>query len=666
MKAKFVGFMILLSGLVAGMVLPVEAARPASGGVYEGTVEVSVSEGSAATHKLEDGSVRFQYVLNTKNGQRFNLDFHGKTPNLRTGESIRLTGSQLDAITIAADPDSSNVQVLSTVNSVAPNNRKEAIILFNFADNPAQPYTADAVKSITYTGADSANAFYQENSNGVWGITSVVNPDGDVYGWYTIPYTSTICANSTWSSAAQALAAADGFVASNYNGMIYIFPQTSACAWLGLGTIGGGSPINPSRVWANGTYNTQVAAHELGHNFGLYHAHTKICTDAAGNRVSLSTNCTGQEYGDPFDIMGNLRVGHMNTFEKAKINFMPSTNVQDITSDGDYVIAPQEQATTSIQSLRIPKTYGANGSVIDEYYLEFRQPYGQYDNFFNATSPSANGIYVRIGTADNSVDNGTSLLDMTPATSTFDDSALVSGKTFYDPVAQVSITTSSVTSSGAVVHVHFGPPICTTSSPSVAISPASQVGYAGTSRTYTLTVTNNDASPCSPSSFNVTSVIPASWTQTSATTVLTLAPGASVSFSVSLKSAVGTAVGNYGFTETVVNVTDNSKVSSATGSYIVNPSDTTPPVVSITAPSNGATVKNTITVSATASDASGVASIQLYLDTTLLKTCTAATSCSYSYNTNGLAHGNHTIKATATDNGQPSANISTTSITVKK
>jgi len=82
------------------------------------------------------------------------------------------------------------------------------------------------------------------------------------------------------------------------------------------------------------------------------------------------------------------------------------------------------------------------------------------------------------------------------------------------------------------------------------------------------------------------------------------------------------------------------------------PNDTVPPVVSITSPVNGSTVptKGSMSVKATASDASGIATIKIALDGTIVKTCTGATSCQYNIQVNKITAGSHTITATATDN----------------
>src|SRR5215467_1095287 len=94
-------------------------------------------------------------------------------------------------------------------------------------------------------------------------------------------------------------------------------------------------------------------------------------------------------------------------------------------------------------------------------------------------------------------------------------------------------------------------------------------------------------------------------------------------------TAVATAVLGLQFTSNAVTVT----VSNAP------PPDTTPPTVSITAPSNGATVSGAIAVSASASDNVGVAGVQFQLDGANLGAEDTSAPYSISWNTTGVAAG---------------------------
>jgi hypothetical protein len=77
--------------------------------------------------------------------------------------------------------------------------------------------------------------------------------------------------------------------------------------------------------------------------------------------------------------------------------------------------------------------------------------------------------------------------------------------------------------------------------------------------------------------------------------------------------------------------------------------DTTPPAVSVTSPSAGATVGGTITVAATASDAAGVAGVQFRLDGVNLGAEVTAAPFSTTWNTTTAQNGTHTLTAVARD-----------------
>ncbi|MCI0561893.1 MAG: Ig-like domain-containing protein, partial [Nitrososphaera sp.] len=91
--------------------------------------------------------------------------------------------------------------------------------------------------------------------------------------------------------------------------------------------------------------------------------------------------------------------------------------------------------------------------------------------------------------------------------------------------------------------------------------------------------------------------------------------------------------------------------------------DTTPPTVSLTAPTNGATVNSTITVSASASDNVGVVGVQFKLDGVNLGTEDTVSPYSVSWNTTTATNASHSLTAVARDaagNTTTSAAISVT------
>ena len=92
--------------------------------------------------------------------------------------------------------------------------------------------------------------------------------------------------------------------------------------------------------------------------------------------------------------------------------------------------------------------------------------------------------------------------------------------------------------------------------------------------------------------------------------------------------------------------------------------DTTPPTVSLTAPTSGATVSGTTTVSASASDNVGVASVQCQLDGANLGSLLTVAPYTYSWNTTTVSNGSHTLRAVAKDAAGNSATSAAVTVTV--
>ena len=83
------------------------------------------------------------------------------------------------------------------------------------------------------------------------------------------------------------------------------------------------------------------------------------------------------------------------------------------------------------------------------------------------------------------------------------------------------------------------------------------------------------------------------------------------------------------------------------------------PTVSITSPANGATVSGVITIAATATDSSGINYVYFYIDG-VYKTFVSTSPYSYTYDTNRLSNGIHTIMAKAFDKASNSASYQIT------
>jgi hypothetical protein len=126
----------------------------------------------------------------------------------------------------------------------------------------------------------------------------------------------------------------------------------------------------------------------------------------------------------------------------------------------------------------------------------------------------------------------------------------------------------------------------------------------------------------------------------------------------------GASNGSHVLTAIAKDTAGNSATSAGVTVTVNNAKDTTPPTVSITSPATGATVSGTITVTATASDKVGVASVQFQLDGANLGSLLTAAPYSVSWNTAGASNGSHILTAIAKDTAGNSATSAGVTVTV--
>ena len=135
----------------------------------------------------------------------------------------------------------------------------------------------------------------------------------------------------------------------------------------------GGTYVMMNGIWTlNGTAPA-VLAHELGHNLGLMHANSAVCT------TQLPIVCEQREYGDASSIMGNYlsayvtnpMIARLSATELDKLKVLPKESKAIAAESGDYKLAPVYSS-----GINLPKVlYIPIGSELT-YSVEYRPAVG--------------------------------------------------------------------------------------------------------------------------------------------------------------------------------------------------------------------------------------------------------------------------------------------------
>ncbi|MDG0815550.1 hypothetical protein [Bdellovibrio svalbardensis] len=449
------------------------------------------------------------------------------------------------------------------------------VFLINFQDMPtSQPFTAAQATDVMFGSGLSVANFYRENSYGQTSLT------GKVAGWYTIPMSSTSsCDTAKIASYAQQSAIAAGINLNTYNRFLYVAPGNSNCGnWGGSQAAAYDGPFVVN-------FNVGIVSHEIGHDFGLNHAHGMNC-DAG----TLSGNCPWLEYGDVLDTMGGgngtsngtVYNYHFNAAQKEKLGWLNSNSsslITTVTVSGFYTIEPFESLGTKSKALKILKSVDPVSSEKTYYYLEYRQPIGfdsglnNFGSFYDLKNIFG-GVTLHQGSSD-----AVFLLDMTPgsrSSGTFDDlrdGALVVGQNYIDSAAGISLSVVSASSLGLTVNITLTSP-CTRANPTVTISPSTQTALAGTALNYAVSIKNNDSGECGTSTFNLQSALLNGFNSTFTSPSLSINAGSSASATLTVTSSTSVLSGSYSFSATATNSSATAYKASGAAAYIVGSSST--------------------------------------------------------------------------------------------
>lgn len=583
--------------------------------LLSGTVESHVSDNFAAGVSKNQIFLR----LDDKAASRLQLhltDVSGKLSDLQNlvGKKISAPGtlvgghlvvSKKSSLQAAGGTSTSGVIAAST--TAVTGVQKTLAILINFTDKNVECSAPDVAARLFGTTGATLNTMYQSTSLGKVSFT------GDAIGPVNINYSSTgACDYDAWATAARAAAKTAGVDAAQYSKVTIVMPGASQCGWSGLGYMPG------STTWVAACSATGVYAHELGHNLGFHHAATP-----------------SSEYGDGSDTMGGARLVQMNSINRTKAGWLPSTSsVQAVGMSGMFTLSALElTAPTNPQVLKINKP-----DTGEAYYVSLRQP---IDIDTGLSAGYTNNITIHRGTEY--LSSKTYILQN-----------LAAGGTFTDAVNGISVTSNSIDGETARVSVAFGSGSCSHVAPAVSVSPASQTSSSGTNLSYQVNVVNNNSIDCGTTIFNVAQTLPSGFNGSFPSSI-SIAAGGTSSFPWNVSSLSSVITGSYNLDIEVSDPYGMAITAHAMASIIV---DTTGPVVTLTNPLNGSTVTGArLALIATATDAdSGISKVEFYDGTQLIGTSTGSgPSYTVSYNLRKAGKGAHAFKAKAYDK---SGNIS--------
>jgi len=494
-------------------------------------------------------------------------------------------------------------------------NQNTLSILVNFSDSAVTCNATDIASRLFGASGATVNNNYRESSGGL------VSFSGQAVGPFTINYSASgSCDYLAWGSAAEAAARAAGVDPSKYSRVNYVTPPNSTCGWSGLAYMPG------RQSWVQACGATGVFSHELGHNLSLHHAATPSA-----------------EYGDSSDPMGGARVVNHNAANRVMAGWTAGSAVLDVLSGGSYALSSvsAQTATASPKVLRLAKP-----DTNERYYISLREAIG-------LDAGLASGFIDTI-----SVHRSTGTLP----TKTYLLQTLAVGQTFTDSVNGITVTNQAISNGTATVSVTLGTGACVRSDPAVSVAPSSRTGAAGASLAYSVTVTNKNSAACGTSTFALSQSLPTGFAGSLGANSLAIAAGSSVSTNWTVNSSTAVADATYTLTASAADSATGVNIGAHASAVVYTaPADTTPPALTIVSPSAGAMLAgNKAVITATATDASGVAAVEFYVDNVLLARDTA-TPYSANWNLRKFAAGTHAIRVHAID---ARGNVSEQTITV--
>jgi hypothetical protein len=308
--------------------------------------------------------------------------------------------------------------------------------------------------------------------------------------------------------------------------------------------------------------------------------------------------------------------------------------IATLTNDSSSPLSSSASVSTT------PTSTTTATSTIPQWYTQPTAPGNGYTPGYgggggDTTPPVINGTPSNITTEATSASGAAVTYTLPTATDNFDGTDVVScapasGATFA--LGITTVTCSSTDRAGNSSHTSFTVTVQDTTAPTITGTPS-----------------NSSSAATSPAGAIVIYTTPTASDLVDGTDAVACLPTSGSTFALGVTTVTCTATDKAG--------------NSSNSSFTITVQDTSAPSVSISAPSNGATVGgSSVALAATASDSIvAVSSVQFEVDTTNIGSAVTSSPYTTSWNSNGVADGAHTLYAVAKS---ASGNYATSSVSV--